>query len=327
MSLFVVLRYLCTHNSSFPLFGDLFLGSNDSFAFDNNSFLPFDTNTLTESCNEVTYEFEFDFTDDYNTASNESWTPPFSICQPFTPDDPLLACATGTSPNDQEECSTCTPCDPGTYGSSLENCSECTPGFHNPDPGGTACFACDPGGFSVSNGTVECENCSAGTYNSVPGSTACDECTKGSNYSSVHASTTCTQCTAECPEGREFWAACTAASDTNCVRCPPVANCIYTETGPCGNSSAPNCVAGFELVDGQCEECQPGFYKNQTDPYPCIPWDTTDCPFAHYAINGTRFHNSACLPCPEGPENATFIGNSTSCEWSCDAGFNNTLEY
>ena len=337
MSLFVVLKYLCTHNSSFPLFFDGFLLENNTTLSDN--YIP----NATESCNEITYEFDISGSD-----PPDAWTPPFMMCQQqqFALDDPLfsqlledivspsmLVCAS-TDTNATCEASSsnfCTPCDPGTYGSALDTCSECTPGFHRPDPGGTACMACDPGEYSQSNGTAECSHCSPGTYAPAPASTTCETCIEGANFSSATASTACTQCSTTCPPGKTLQGACTPENDIFCSDCPPVANCVYTQQGSCGNGSAPNCdcIPGFEMVEGQCEACLPGYFKNQTDPYPCIQWDSSDtCPPTHFAINGTRFTNSACVPCPDVPENASFVVNSSSpCKWICDAGFNNTLNF
>ena len=329
MSLFVVLKFLCTNNSSFPLFDGLFLDSNASSIFNSNA---------TDMCNEMSYDFEFRFNESTNDSENNTttneWIPPFSMCQPNDPalseifqDIPTsLVCATAyTGP---QECydNLCTACDPGTYGSSQDTCSECTPGFHSPDPGGTACLMCNPGQIAPFNGTTECEHCLAGTYSAVPGSTACDQCANGTNFSSAPSSSTCLQCSATCPPGTEYQGPCTVSSNTDCARCPRIANCIYTESGECFlvNISTSNCqcVSGFELVDGACQVCRDGFFKNQTSYSPCIPWDDIDsCPPAHYAINGTRFNNSTCIPCPLGPGNSSSVGNRTVCEWRCDDGY------
>ena len=59
-----------------------------------------------------------------------------------------------------------------------------------------------------------------------------------------------------------------------------------------------------------------------------IPWDDINsCPPSHYAINGTRFNNSACIPCPIGPDNSSSVGNGTVCEWKCDDGYGTTIEW
>ncbi len=378
MSLFVVLKYLCTHNSSsFPMFsippleftvpGNFWDSNETQLLFNDTTTTTTDTTTtslfndsawdVSETCNEISYRFEIEqpfpedqYHDDNNNTSSE---PPaaLSMCQPFTPEIPpwfaelfgdsvslptLLACAT-VSEDDSTTMTTCddlcSPCTPGTYGSAEDQCSACAPGSHSPDPGGTACLECSPGGFAQTNGTAECENCAAGTYSADPGATACNPCTDGANFTSAAGSTACIQCTQECPAGKEYWGPCTAASDTFCSRCPPVANCIYTQTGPCGNSSnAPNCecVAGFEMVDGLCVECLPGFFKNQTNPYQCVQWDPLiNCPPDSFAINGTRFQDAACiaLPCSAGelPDNSTSANGTEGCEWTCEAGFNNTI--
>ena len=233
----------------------------------------------------------------------------------------LLLCVTSVAEDENNNNTTCTACDPGTYGSTPNNCSACTSGFHSPDPGTTACLECAVGEFTPTPGSISCENCPAGGYAADPGSTTCVFCTDGMDFATM---TNCTNCTVECPAAYELDGTCTAAEDSYCSPCHPVSNCIYA--GACGNSSLPNCecVAGFEMVDAECRVCQPGFFKNQTTPFRCEKWDSGVCAEGYYAVNGTRFHNSVCAPCPDIPDNSTFTG--AQCGWGCDAGFNNTME-
>ena len=147
------------------------------------------------------------------------------------------------------------------------------------------------------------------------------------NTTECTLTTNCTNCSTECPPGYEFNPVC-SESETLCRQCPPVANCIYTNSGQClTNTSTPNCdcIAGFEMVDNECAPCPQGFFKDVDGPLPCSEWNVTDCSEGYFAANGTRFSDSVCLPCPDPPDNATLVLNGTGCEWTCDAGYNNTL--
>ena len=147
------------------------------------------------------------------------------------------------------------------------------------------------------------------------------------NSTECTVTTNCTDCSTECPPGYEFNPVC-SESETLCRPCPPVANCIYANTGQCTtDQSTPNCdcVAGFEMVESKCIPCSEGFYKETDGPLPCSEWNATDCSDGFYAVNGTRFSDTTCLPCPTAPDNATLILNGTGCEWTCDSGFNNML--
>jgi hypothetical protein len=293
--LLIILEYLCILNTS-------------SSTFDNYS-----TELYTNSST-VVYSFDGDF---------PCMQPPISMCMTLESTEEcagkLLLCVS-TIPEENTTAALCSPCAPGTYGSSEDNCSACTPGFHSPDPGSTNCLECAVGEFAPEYESSSCINCSAGAYASDPGSSACVYCTDGIDFA---VNNSCTNCTTECPPGNELHGVCTAANNSYCAPCTPVANCIFA--GVCGNSSFPNCecVAGFELVDGECRVCREGFFKNHTNPFPCEEWDLLTCLRGYHPVNGTRFHNSVCVPCPEIPDNSTFT--SEECGWGCDAGFNNTI--
>lgn len=219
---------------------------------------------------------------------------PLSICR--TPDEEIdcldgypLVCITIDPIAD--EVSWCSACDKGTYGSPENNCTACAPGFFNPDSGASACFECAADEIAES------------------GSASCVKCPFGANTSS-----TCIQCTgntSDCLPGFEPRGPC-----QTCQQCAIAPNCVHTFQCAC------DCAAGFERIVNECRMCLIGFFKNQTSPYECEKWDANDCNGGHFLTNGTRFQNSACLPCPDAPENATLTG--MECEWTCDAGFNNT---
>ena len=287
---------------------------------------------------------------DFTFELQEQWNAsiPTSFCRKFEPDEeeafteclvygyPIL-CITSTSISrkGESECNDnntdfCIPCYPGTYGSSPSNCSACNPGSHSPDPGGTTCFACNPGTFAPTPGRVICDNCMIGEYSTEPGSTACNQCMEGVNFTSANASTHCIECSTFCSSDYDLRIPCTATSDLMCRHCPVVPNCVYPQSESCGNTSTPscNCLAGFEMITGQCVPCQHGFFRNETkDSSPCVEWTQSQCIEGYFPVNGTRSHDSICLQCPDTPENTSLLlnGNGTAChEWACDAGFNNT---
>jgi hypothetical protein len=133
-------------------------------------------------------------------------------------------------------------------------------------------------------------------------------------------------CSTECPVGYEFNRTCsTDESEPLCNPCPPVANCIYTQAGEQCQDNGCECIAGFEMVSGECVACSGGYFKDSIGIHPCTEWTQIECTEGFFPINGTRFRNSDCLPCPEIPENSTFAINGTACEWICDAGFNETI--
>ena len=291
--LLILLEYLCMHNTS---------------SFDNYS---------TQLYTNITYSFDGNFS---------CTLPSVSMCTILVePTEEcfgeLLLCVSTIPEEENTTSSICSPCDPGTYGSSEDNCSACTPGFHSPDPGSTNCLECAVGEFTPVSASSACDHCPAGAYASDTGSSACMLCTDGIDFA---LNNTCINCTTECPPGSELHGVCTAANNSYCSPCPLVPNCIYN-TGACGNSREPNCecVAGFELVEGECMVCKPGFFKNHTNLYSCDEWDLLTCPEGYFIVNGTRFQNSKCMPCPEIPDNSTFTGYE--CGWGCDLGFNNTL--
>ena len=301
--LLIIVEYFCFQNAS--------LDFNNTVDFNTTNFSTITPNNFYDS---TTYLFDTD---------SPCLQPALSVCRTLESTEcsgDLLMCVTSV-PEDENNNATCSACDPGFYGSSIDNCSACTPGFHSPDPGTTSCLECAVGEFTPLQAAASCDDCPAGAYAADPGSTACVFCTDGVDFATL---TNCTNCTTECPVAHELNGTCTAANDYFCKPCTPVSNCVHY--GACGNSSTPNCecVAGFEMVDGECRVCQTGFFKNQTSFLPCQEWDTDMCAEGYYAVNGTRFHNSVCLPCPDIPDNATFTG--VECEWGCDAGFNNTVE-
>ncbi len=105
-----------------------------------------------------------------------------------------------------------------------------------------------------SNGTIaSCRVCPEGTYSDEPGSSACKPCavcsTANSGACAYPNSTACV------PAAR---VACTATSDAQCTMCPV--------------------GEGFELRDGVCIACKPGYFYNASEP-----------------VEGRR-----CIPCPAG---------------------------
>jgi hypothetical protein len=270
--------------------------------------------------NTVVYSFE--------SSDLQCTQPPVSMCRTIDSTeecfgDPMLLCVSTISQEDTPYL-LCSACDPGTFGSPDGNCSACAPGLYSQTPATTTCLECAAGEFSAWNASSSCTLCEAGAYSPYNGSTACIDCTPGVDF---ELNNSCVNCTAECGIGFHLQGVCTAVNDSYCAPCPEISNCIYT-TMACGNSSHPNCecVAGFELISGECRVCQVGFFKNHTSQYPCEEWALLACSEGFYPINGTRFHDSICQLCPDIPNNSTAIIIGMECGWGCDAGFNNTLE-
>jgi hypothetical protein len=116
---------------------------------------------------------------------------------------------------------------------------------------------------------------------------------------------------------------CTTSVDTVCIPCKSIPRCTYTIAGKCLDSDgSPACLcdAGYELASGACRLCEKGKFKGQADSSPCIPWTVTVCPQqGTYRVEGSPYNNSACLACPELPDNA--LRTAGGCSWSCEAGF------
>lgn len=180
-------------------------------------------------------------------------------------------------------------------------CDACAPGKYAPAPG--VCSSCQPGSYSLYDRCIQCDP----GYHS-PYGTTCEPCAAGT-YSSSEGASMCSNCTSEM---FDF-----------CGSCTLIANCLYVRGSACiiDNSTACECLPGFEMVNWTCVECAPGFFRSHQPQ--CVPWtDRFDaCPEGHFEVNGTRFQDSACLPFPDAPENATIIGS----EWICDPGLGETI--
>ncbi len=181
---------------------------------------------------------------------------------------------------------------------------------------------CSKGAYSASEGSVSCTPAPVGQYVPNSGATTSLQCASGT-FSSTTGASACTVCSTACGIGKEVQGACTSTTDTPCVPCAPVANCIFQGIG-CGNSTNPNCVCapGFEMVAGKCQQCKQGYFKATNSSLPCTQWTSPTCAANHFRSNGTRFSDTVCLPCPDPPGNAAIKG--VECEWGCKAGYNNT---
>ena len=254
------------------------------FCLPNTTYFYLDPTDDTMLSNSITLEIDFPFDDTTDSS--------MFMCSAVLLDDDCPAaytCITAntTTPPPDMRCDACTP---GKYAPAPDVCLTCQPGTYSPAERSTACSECEPGYYTAGGG---CEPCLAGTYASGQGMTVCLNCT---------------------PEMFDY-----------CGSCTLIANCLYSRGSACisDNSTACECFPGFEMVNQTCVECGPGFFRSHANQPSCIPWeDRFDaCPEGHYEVNGTRFHDSACVPFPEAPENATIIGN----EWICDPGLGETL--
>ena len=109
---------------------------------------------------------------------------------------------------------------------------------------------------------------------------------------------------------------CAILAAVTMAQCPTLPNCVYTDSS-CATCL---CQAGYEMVGGQCQACQLGYYKSgpgQT----CSPLSKPTCPVNQYLVKGTRFANSACLDCMAPPGPSSYLIGGTECSWACMAGF------
>jgi hypothetical protein len=259
-----------------------------------------------------------------------------SQCLPATPGNysdsgVLTPCLQGTF-SSMSGLTVCTSCMPGTFnnglkGSSSAVCSLCSAGGYGSSDGASVCTACTTGKYNTAAGVTACAVCPVGKFANVEGlAYDCTWCTAGVNYNTNTGSSACTVCSASCDLGKQIQGPCTPTTNTFCGACTPVANCMFLPGTPCGNNSNPNCMClpGFELIGNQCQQCKQGFFKSTNSTLPCSEWTLSPaCSNGYFRSNGTRFINTACLPCPSPPENATLKG--TACEWGCSVGFNNTI--
>ena len=115
----------------------------------------------------------------------------------------------------------------------------------------------------------------------------------------------------------EFDNTTTTTSDNNNTYCSPC------DPGTC------ECLSGSEMVYEQCIPCQQGFFKDKDSNTTCIKWTQPQCVDGYFPINGNRFHDAVCIPYPPIPENTSLLittTTTTTSSWTCDAGFENSLE-
>ena len=260
---------------------------------------------------------------------------PLSQCLPATPGSysdsgALTPCLRGTF-SSMSGLTVCTSCMPGTFndatgGNSSGVCSLCSMGGYSSSAGASVCTACASGKYNAAVGVTVCAACPIGKFSNVEGLVYdCSWCTAGINYAFYAGSSQCTTCSLSCGIGKQIQGPCTLTTDTFCGACTPVANCVFLPGAACGNSSNPNCVClpGFELIGRQCQQCKQGFFKSMNTTLPCSQWTLLPCSNGYFRSNGTRFIDTACLPCPSPPGNSSFKG--AACEWGCRVGFNNTV--
>ncbi|XP_069124102.1 uncharacterized protein [Argopecten irradians] len=265
---------------------------------------------------------------------------------------------------------TCTACPTGTYQPEVwqTECIKCPPDTTTQQEGTTQrsqCFLfCDAGNQGRN---MTCEPCPVGYYKSVAGASPCSVCPPGNRTKSI-GSTDISDCnigacdpgtflnenTCElCPYGQyqsDPW-------QDDCLSCPS-----QTTTYKLGAALVSDCImacaGGFEYntSSGQCEMCDRGFYRDNTDPtqaqcQPCpigtitaigqISNSILFCFMANCTVPG-EYRDSienTCRPCPRGqyqdrkwqdscqkcPDNyTTFTEGATSttqCRLACIPGY------
>ena len=203
---------------------------------------------------------------------------PVSVCQAGSAEVGAGVAKTG---NAQWLRASCQPCPAGTFSSS---------------PGAVVCTPCEPGYYSLSNGTG-CLPCDAGSFlNATTG--VCDTCFQGSF--SARGSLTCSPCQANTYA---------AADGKSCLSCPdgstsfpgsPALDACICAAGSVPQHAAGGstfvcqpCAAGtiHDVVANECVPCPPNSYNAVRGSTTCTP---VDAGFV-VILNGT-----AQMPCPAG---------------------------
>ena len=248
-----------------------------------------------------------------------------SLCSPgyYSPagtGNACPACAAGTFGTGSGQ-SACSKCAAGTYGlGGVQGCSACSVGSYSTSVGASsmnACQQCKPGSYGAAAGVTACTPCAPGTASSAFNTgQACGGCI--ANYvAATSGLTTCVPCSQpKCAAGFSP-IACTATVDSVCGSCPTIPMCAFT-----GNLCDCVCPKGYQLLTGACQLCPLGKFKPLNNTAACGPWSTLSCPQWTYAVNGTAFADSVCVPCPAIPSNAY---RTTGCAWACGAGFENNV--
>ena len=192
-------------------------------------------------------------------------------------------------------------CNPGTYTPFNDSiaCMQSTPGHFSPGYGSSTQTPCASGLYSFTGASVCSATCPVSTSKSTNGSQQCVLTAPGFYSTAIN--------TYPCPQGT-YSSGSGASVCSGCVAGTYHLSCL--------------CLPGFELLDGQCQQCKAGYFRANTTS-PCARWNTTSCAPGYYLSNGTRFTDSLCLPCPASPVNASVKG--VGCQWVCRPGFNNTF--
>jgi hypothetical protein len=192
-------------------------------------------------------------------------------------------------------------CNPGTYTPFYDStsCIRASPGYYIQGYGSSSQTPCPVGLYSFTGASTCSATCPASTSKSTNGSQQCVLTAPGYYSNAIN--------TYPCPQGTYS----TGSGASVCTGCD-----TYTAYPSC------LCSSGFELSNGQCQQCKPGYFRNNVNStLPCAQWNSS-CTSGYYLSNGTRFTNSVCLPCPDSPVNASVKG--MGCQWMCRPGFNNT---
>ena len=250
------------------------------------------------------------------------------ICQPGHYDDQGICkeCPQNTF-SETAGMHICTRCSNGTgpAGSdSASNC-QCNPGFkgeHN------RCELCNKGHYTASHGLDACIPCEIGTYLDVKGGTACKNCPSTSTTlgtGTVHLSScqcspgytgfpSCRPCATgqfasqsgvcvDCVQG--FYA---STPTDSCIKCPHNSTTSVTKST---HISDCKCLAGFEYVDGSCQACSAGKFKNILDNTLC-----ESCPAGYFSEEAS----SECSKCPPDFYSSSASSGCAACVGNSSTG-------
>eukprot|EP00519_Triparma_laevis_P010367 CAMPEP_0182498006 /NCGR_PEP_ID=MMETSP1321-20130603/6353_1 /TAXON_ID=91990 /ORGANISM="Bolidomonas sp., Strain RCC1657" /LENGTH=1411 /DNA_ID=CAMNT_0024702007 /DNA_START=67 /DNA_END=4302 /DNA_ORIENTATION=- len=241
-----------------------------------------------------------------------------------------------------------------TFHNEPSDCTDCEAGKYNESPGGISCKFCGKGKYITTPGAVsetQCKSCAKGKYNDgiglntdcyscVPGKIApsagyevCADCVTGT-YASTEGLTSCSQCEESkhaSTRGSEVCSICTNGTYTDyegavkCQVCPQHTTfsnleqrCVCLASFIEINSTC-SCNAGETLIDGRCDPCEDGRYKDHVGTESCTVCDTSGIKGAFMSVPGVDKTSIASCACGIGK-----VSDGTLCMDCVSEGMNCT---
>ena len=206
---------------------------------------------------------------------------------------------------------TCEACEPGTFkNASMSKCLPCPAHTYQNHLNASACISCPENSVQPATGSVSvaeclcmsgygyattdlttpsCQICTSGSFKNTVGNDECSGCPKGTY--SLPSSLECLPCAND------------SFSDTSnsatCKKCPEHAHSLIGST----HVSDCKCSPGYTLVNGLCEFCPFGFYKEELSNNPCVQCPAGKSTLPQIEVYQTNYtvlstSQSACKICP-----------------------------